>query len=247
MTGCTVEESIRRTGETRRLFDLSHVIEHNMTTYKGLPGPLICDYWEREGSRSFYDDGSSFQIGRIDMVANTGTYLDTPFHRFADGEDLAQVGLERLAALPGLVVRQPYEQGPAVGAEAFDGLDVGGHAVLVHTGWDRLWRTPAYQENHPFLTPEAAELLIEGGARLVGIDSCNIDDTRTRARPIHTALLRAGMPICEHMTGLEALPDSGFAFTAAPPKVSGMGTFPVRAFALVPAEAAPLPDSFGTA
>jgi kynurenine formamidase len=236
MTGCTIEERmVPARGAARRLVDLSHVIEHGMTTYKGLPGPAICDFWERESSRAFYDDGSSFQIGRIDMVANTGTYLDTPFHRFADGADLAAVGLEKLAALPGLVVRRPFEQGLAVDAEAFDGLDVGGKAILVHTGWDRLWRTPEYQENHPFLTPEAAELLTAGGARLVGIDSCNIDDTRTRARPIHTLLLRAGIPICEHMTKLEALPDSGFAFTAAPPKIAGMGTFPVRAFALLSA------------
>jgi arylformamidase len=234
MTGCTIEEKIIRIGAGPRLIELSHVIEHGMTTYKGLPGPAICDYWEREGSKAFYDDGSSFQIGRIDMVANTGTYLDTPFHRFADGDDLAGVGLERLAALPGQIVHRPWEQGLAVGVEAFEGLELGGKAVLVHTGWDRLWRTPDYQEGHPFLTPEAADLLAGSGARLVGIDSCNIDDTRTRARPVHTSLLRAGLPICEHLTGLAALPDTGFAFTAAPPRIVGMGTFPVRAFALLP-------------
>jgi kynurenine formamidase len=233
MTGRTIVETMVRAGAGPRLVELSHVIEHGMITYKGLPGPAICDYWEREGSKAFYDDGSSFQIGRIDMVANTGTYLDTPFHRFADGDDLAGVGLEKLAALPGLVVRRPWEQGLAVAAEAFEGLDLGGKAILVHTGWDRLWRTPDYQENHPFLTPEAAALLAERGARLVGIDSCNIDDTRTRSRPVHTALLSAGVPICEHLTGLAALPDSGFAFTAAPPRIAGMGTFPVRAFALL--------------
>ena len=214
-----------------RLVELSHVIEHGMITYKGLPGPAICDYWEREGSKAFYDDGSSFQIGRIDLVANTGTYLDTPFHRFAEGDDLAGVGLEKLASLPGQVVRRPWEGGLAVGADAFEGLDVGGKAVLVHTGWDRLWRTPDYQDSHPFLTPDAAVLLAERGAHLVGIDSCNIDDTRTRSRPIHTILLRSGVPICEHLTGLAGLPDSGFAFTAAPPRIVGMGTFPVRAFA----------------
>jgi kynurenine formamidase len=234
MTGGTIEGSIIGAGGGPRLIELSHVIEHGMTTYKGLPGPAICDYWEREGSKAFYDDGSSFQIGRIDMVANTGTYLDTPFHRFADGDDLAGVGLEKLAALPGLIVRRPWRQGLAVDVGAFAGLDLGGKAILVHTGWDRLWRTPEYQENHPFLTPEAADLLAGSGAHLVGIDSCNIDDTRTRARPVHTALLRAGMPICEHLTGLESLPDSGFAFTAAPPRILGMGTFPVRAFALLP-------------
>src|SRR5688572_30408630 len=214
----------------KRLIELNHVIEHGMTTYKGLPGPHICDYWEREKSRGFYDDGSSFQIGRIDMIANTGTYLDTPWHRFADREDLAGVGLERLAGLPGLVVRRPHEDGLAVDADAFAGLDVAGRAVLVHTGWDRHWRTRDYQESHPFLTPEAARLLAEGGAALAGIDSHNIDDTRTRSRPVHTLLLGAGVLICEHMTRLGELPDAGFAFTAAPPRIAGMGTFAVRAF-----------------
>jgi arylformamidase len=212
----------------KRLVDLSHVIEAGMTTYKGLPGPHICDYWTREQSAANYDDGSSFQIGRIDMVANTGTYLDTPFHRFEQGDDLAAVGLERLAGLPGLVVRS---ERPAIGPELFEGLDLAGKAVLVHTGWDRHWRTEAYQSGHPYLTEAAARLLVERRAALVGIDSHNIDDTAVRARPIHTLLLGAGILICEHMTNLAAIPDSGFRFTAAPPKVAGMGTFPVRAFA----------------
>ena len=218
--------------DEKRLVDLSHVIEAGMTTYKGLPGPAICDYWEREASRAFYDDGSTFQIGRIDMVANTGTYLDAPFHRFADGDDLAALGLDRLASLPGLVVRN---EAMAVDADAFEGLDVAGKAVLVQTGWDRHWRTETYFENHPFLTEAAARLLVERGARLVGIDSHNIDDTRGRSRPVHTILLGAGVLICEHMTNLGALPDAGFAFTAVPPKIVGMGTFPVRAFARIPA------------
>ena len=211
-----------------RLVDLSHAIEAGMTTYKGLPGPNICDYWNRERSAAFYDDGATFQIGRIDMVANTGTYVDTPFHRFADGEDLAAVALERLAALDGVLVRAGAQ---AVDETAFAALDVEGKAVLVHTGWDRHWRTDAYFEDHPFLTRAAGRLLAERGARLVGIDSHNIDDTRTRSRPVHTLLLGAGIPICEHMTNLAALPGQGFRFTAAPPKVAGMGTFPVRAFA----------------
>jgi arylformamidase len=202
-----------------------------MTTYKGLPGPQICDYWTREHSAGFYDDGSSFQIGRIDMIANTGTYLDAPFHRWAQGDDLAALDLDRLAALPGLVVRAPADGPVAIDAGAFERLDVAGKAVLVHTGWDRRWRTPAYQENHPFLTAVAARQLAERGARLVGIDSHNIDDTRGRSRPVHTILLQAGVLICEHMTNLGALPDGGFTFSAVPPKVVGMGTFPVRAFA----------------
>ena len=199
-----------------------------MVTYKGLPGPHICDYWTREHSAGFYEDGSTFQIGRIDMVANTGTYLDAPFHRYADGADLAQLALVQLASLAGLVVRA---EGPAADADAFEGLDVAGKAVLVHTGWDRHWRTPAYYEDHPYLTEAAARLLAERGARLVGIDSRNIDDTRGRSRPVHTILLGAGVLVCEHLTNLAALPDSGFLFSAVPPKVAGMGTFPVRAFA----------------
>lgn len=211
-----------------RLVELSHKVEHGMTTYKGLPGPHICDYWTREQSAAFYDDGSSFQIGRIDMVANTGTYLDVPFHRFEDGADLAQVPLEAVAALDGVAVRSDAQ---AVDAAAFAGLDVAGKAVLVETGWDRHWRTDAYFEDHPFLTEAAARLLAGRGARLVGIDSHNIDDTRVPRRPVHTILLGAGILVCEHMTNLAALPPSGFRFTAAPPKVAGMGTFPVRAFA----------------
>jgi kynurenine formamidase len=216
--------------ETKRLVDLSHLIEDGMTTYKGLPGPHICDFWTRAHSAQFYDDGSSFQIGRIDMVANTGTYLDAPFHRFEKGADLGELNLEQLASLPGLVVRAGEM---AVDAGAFHGLDVAGKAVLVQTGWDRHWRTEAYQRDHPFLTEAAARLLVAGGAALVGIDSHNIDDTRARARPVHTLLLGAGILICEHMTNLAALPEDGFAFTAAPPRIAGMGTFPVRAFAQI--------------
>jgi kynurenine formamidase len=214
----------------KTLVDLSHVIEAGMVTYKGLPGPHICDFWSREQSAALYEDGSTFQIGRIDMVANTGTYLDAPFHRYADGADLAALDLAQLASLPGLVVRS---DDLAIDAADFESLDVAGKAVLVHTGWDRHWRSHAYYENHPFLTEAAARLLAERGAALVGIDSHNIDDTRVPRRPVHTVLLGAGILVCEHLTNLGALPDSGFRFSAVPPKVSGMGTFPVRAFAEV--------------
>ena len=213
------------------LIDLSHVIEQGMTTFKGLPGPHICDYWSREASAANYDDGSTFQIGRIDMVANTGTYVDSPFHRYVDGKDLSELALESLADLDGLVVRQPPAAGLAVDVAAFDGLDVRGKAVLVDTGWDAHWRTEAYFTDHPYLTAAAADWLVAGGAVFVGIDSHNIDDTSTRARPVHSALLGAGIPIGEHLTGLGALPNSGFRFSAVPPKVKGMGTFPVRAWA----------------
>jgi arylformamidase len=217
----------------KRTVDLSHVIEEGMTTYKGLPGPHMCDFWTREGTAANYDDGSTFQIGRIDMVANTGTYVDSPFHRFADGADLAGLSLSSLADLPGVVVRRPWEKGIEIGAQAFEGLDVRGKAVLVHTGWDRHWRTDAYFGDHPFLTPDAADWLAEQGAALVGIDSANIDNMHVRARPVHTRLLGADIPICEHMTGLASLPDEGFRFSAVPPKVRGMGTFPVRAYAVL--------------
>jgi kynurenine formamidase len=217
----------------KRLVDLSHVIQAGMTTFKGLPGPLICDYWTREASAPAYDDGSSFQIGRIDMVANTGTYVDAPFHRYADGKDLAALDLASLACLEGIVVRRPHAAGLATDAADLQGLDVRGRAVLIHTDWDRHWRTEAYFADHPFLTEAAAAWLVAGGAAFVGIDSHNIDDTRTRARPVHSLLLGADIPIGEHLTNLDALPDTGFRFSAVPPKVAGMGTFPVRAFAEV--------------
>ena len=216
-----------------RIIDLSHVIEHGMTTYPGLPGPGICDFWERESTAANYDDGSTFQIGRIDMVANTGTYVDSPFHRYADGIDLAGLPLESLADLPAIVIRRPFEHGLATDVRQLEGLDVRGQAVLVHTGWDRHWRSDAYGKDHPFLTAAAADWLVENGVALVGIDSNNIDDTRVRARPVHTRLLGANIPICEHMTNLGSLPDSGFRFHAVPPKVQGMGTFAVRAYAVV--------------
>jgi kynurenine formamidase len=167
------------------------------------------------------------------MVANTGTYVDAPFHRYADGADLAELSLESLADLPGGVARQPWEKDIAIDAAAFDGRDVRGKAVLVHTGWDRHWRTERYGKDHPFLTAAAADWLVENGAVLVGIDSNNIDDTRQRARPVHTKLLGAGIVICEHMTSLGQLPDEDFRFSAVPPKARGMGSFPVRAYAVL--------------
>jgi kynurenine formamidase len=217
--------------EDATLVDLSHLIEPGMTTYKGLPGPAICDFWSRERSAALYEDDSSFQIGRIDMVANTGTYLDTPFHRFEDGADLAGIALDQLAGLEGIVIRKPHTAAHGIDARDLQALEIRGKAVLFHTGWDEHWRTDAYFTNHPYLTADAAELLVQGGAALVGIDSHNIDDTRVPKRPVHTILLRAGVLICEHLTNLGALPDTGFRFSAVPPKFSGVGTFPVRAFA----------------
>ena len=210
--------------------DLSHTIEHGMITYRGLPAPLICDYLSREASRKLYAEGTEFQIGRIDMVANTGTYLDSPFHRYADGKDLSELPLTSLAGLEGVVVRC---EAKAITRDAFEGLDLQNKAVLVQTHWDRHWRTDAYFEGHPFLTEDAALFLKQSGVKLVGIDSYNIDDTRGKTRPVHSTLLGAEIPIVEHMTGLEALPEAGFRFFAVPPKVKAFGTFPVRAFAML--------------
>jgi kynurenine formamidase len=203
-----------------------------MITYKGLPAPVICDYLSREASREHYTAGTEFHIGKIEMVANTGTYVDSPFHRFPDGIDLAELPLESLADLPGIVVRATGT-GRAISVETFHGLDVKGKAVLVHTGWARHWRTDQYFEGHSFLTGEAAAYLAEAGAALVGIDSLNIDDTEDGARPVHTKLLHANIPICEHMCNLELLPENGFRFHAAPVKVKAFGTFPVRAYAVI--------------
>jgi kynurenine formamidase len=216
-----------------RLIDVSHVVEHGLVTYKGLPAPVVCDFLSREGSRRHYAPGVEFHIGKVEMVANTGTYLDSPFHRYADGADLAGLPLERLAGLDAVVVRRPFDEGRAVGAGAFRSLDVAGKAVLVHTGWDRHWRADAYFEGHPFLTADAAAWLRDRGAVLVGIDSLNIDDTADPARPVHSTLLRSDVPIVEHLTALGRLPDAGFRFFAVPVKFKGLGTFPVRAFGLV--------------
>lgn len=214
-----------------RLLDLSHTVTAGMVTYKGLPGPVIGDHLTRDASRPFYEGGTTFQIGKIEMVANTGTYVDAPWHRWEDGADLSALPLDLLAGRPGLLVRAPYERGLVVDAPAFDGLDLRGMAVLVATGWDRFWRTPRYHERSPHLTRSATERLVAEGTAIVGIDSHNIDDTDDGTRPAHSILLRAGIPIVEHLTRLTELPPDGFRFFAVPVKVKGMGTFPVRAFA----------------
>jgi len=202
-----------------------------MTTYPGLPGPVITQHLSREDSRAHYETGTEFHIGRIEMVANTGTYLDTPFHRFPNGYDLADLPLERVADLPGVCLRVGEQE---ITPEVLTGVQVSGKAVLFATGWDRHWRTDRYGDpDHPCLNGEAAELLVDGGVSLVGIDSVNIDDTRGRARPAHTRLLDAEVPIVEHLTGLGALVGASFRFYAVPAPVRGVGTFPVRAFAVV--------------
>jgi kynurenine formamidase len=214
------------------LIDLSHPIADGTITYPGLPGPVISDHLSREASRERYAPGYEFQIGRIDMVANTGTYLDTPFHRFGDGHDLAGLDLARVVGVPGVLV--DATAAPEAGPELLDGLDVRGRAVLFRTGWDVHWATDRYGEaGHPHLAEATAARLVDAGAALVGIDSVNIDATSTGERPIHTALLGAGIPIVEHLCRLGDIGGRAFTFTAAPPAVVGMGTFPVRAVASV--------------
>ena len=218
--------------EPGTVIDLSHVIRAGMVTYPGLPAPEIGAHLTREESRSRYAAGTEFHIGSISMVGNTGTYLDTPFHRYPDGFDLAALDLDRCVAVDGVVVRGPAEGG--IGPDALADVDAWGKAVLFHTGWDRHFGRPEYGEKtHPFLTGEAARRLVDGGARMVGIDSVNIDDTSGGERPVHSALLAAGIPIVEHLTGLDRLPDRGFEVFALPPKVEGLGTFPVRVVARI--------------
>ena len=215
-----------------KLIDVSHVVESGLVTYKGLPAPLICDYLSRETSRKLYAAGTEFQIGRIDMVANTGTYVDSPFHRYAQGKDLSELPLASLANLDCVVLRVAPER-RAIERLPASAADVRGKAVLLHTGWARHWRSDAYFEGFPYLTGTAAQWLKDAGAVLVGIDSHNIDCTDTGERPVHSTLLGADIPIVEHLCGLEAVPEWGAKFFAVPAKVKGMGTFPVRAYAAV--------------
>lgn len=217
---------------SERLIDVSHVVEDGMITYKGLPAPIMCDYLSREASRQHYAEGVEFQIGKIEMVANTGTYVDSPFHRYSDGMDLADLPLSSLADLDAVVVKVDTA-GRAIDESVFAGLAIQGRAVLVHTGWDRHWRTDQYFEGHPFLTRSAAQHLADGGAALVGIDSYNIDDTGDTERPAHSIILGAGIPIVEHLTNLGALPAEGFRFHAVPVKVRAFGSFPVRAYGVI--------------
>jgi kynurenine formamidase len=215
------------------LVDVSHVVEHGMVTYRGLPAPLVCEFLSREQSRAHYAPGTEFHIGKIEMVANTGTYLDSPFHRYASGKDLSELPLDRLANLEGVVIPVDLSKRRAIGRGDFKGHDLRGKAVLVRTGWDAHWRTDQYFAGHPFLTKDAAEYLLEAGVALVGIDSLNIDETTDLSRPVHSLLLGGEVPIVEHLRGLDRLPGEGFRFFAVPVKVKNMGTFPVRAFGFV--------------
>ncbi len=218
---------------TRTLIDVSHEIEAGMVTYPGLPGPVISDHLSRAASQAVYADGTTFQIGRIEMVANTGTYIDAPFHRFAEGGDLADLPLTRLADVPGVVIDVTRRVGPTLDVEWFAGWDLRDRAVLIRSGWDAHWRTPQYADGAPFLTRLAAEFLARAQPALVGIDSVNIDNTQDGTRPAHTVLLGAGIPVVEHLCGLQLLPVQGFRFHCVPVKFRGVGTFPVRAYAVI--------------
>ncbi|MBO9611487.1 MAG: cyclase family protein [Dyadobacter sp.] len=217
---------------TELLVDLSHTIFDGLVTYKGLPAPVICDFLSREDSKGKYEEGTEFQIGKIEMVSNTGTYIDCPFHRYAHGKDLSEVELEAFANLDAITIDATGAL--EIGIEFFRNLEIRNKAVIVNTGWSKNWNTEAYFENHPFLTREAATYLRDCGVKLVGIDSHNIDDTRGNSRPVHTILLGAEILIVEHLCNLEKLPASGYLFSAVPPKFKGVGTFPVRAFATLP-------------
>jgi kynurenine formamidase len=218
---------------SRRLIDVSHEIEAGMVTYPGLPAPVVSDYLSREASSGRYAEGTTFQIGRIEMIANTGTYIDAPFHRFEDGIDLSGLPLGRLADVEGLMIDATERDGRAIDEGYFHGLELRDRAVLIGAGWDAHWRTPQYGESAPFLTRRAAEFLVEAAPALVGIDSVNIDDTQDGSRPAHTLLLGAGIPIVEHLCNLNELPARGFRFHCVPVKFRGVGTFPVRAYAVI--------------
>ncbi len=218
---------------TELLIDLSHTIENGLITYKGLPAPIICDYLSRENSKQFYEQGTEFQIGKIEMVTNTGTYIDCPFHRFEQGKDSSEISLDHFAELDAVVIRIPFSETLEITEEHLKNREIRNRAVLIHTGWDKHWNTELYYENHPYLTEGAAEYLKSCSVRLVGIDSHNIDNTTGRTRPVHSILLGSEILIVEHLCNLHLLPDENFTFTAAPPKFRGVGTFPVRAFASV--------------
>ena len=216
-----------------KIVDLSHTIENGLITYKGLPAPVICDYLSREESRKVYEEGTEFQIGKIEMVGNTGTYIDCPFHRYEHGKDFAALPAQLFTDIDGIKINVPYQRQKAIDASFFANLELKNKAVLVHTEWSEHWRTDVYFENHPYLTEDAAIFLRDLGVRLVGIDSHNIDDTAKKSRPVHSTLLAQEIFIVEHLCNLNQIPSNGFSFTALPPKLKGIGTFPVRAIARI--------------
>jgi kynurenine formamidase len=217
-----------------RLVELNHVIGAGMVTYPGLPGPQITPYLTREASREHYAPGTEFAIDRLTLLGNTGTYLDAPYHRYPGGADLSGIALARTVDLPAVVVRVAGARQPGIDVGALAALDVAGMAVLLHTGDDVRFGSPAYAERRHFLTRAGAAWLAGHNAALAGIDALNIDDTADGERPAHSLLLAAGIPVVEHLTGLEQLPPTGAWFTAVPLRIEKLGTIPVRAFARLP-------------
>jgi kynurenine formamidase len=215
----------------RRVVDLSHPITEDIEMFDDVAAPRVTPVIGFDASHAVYDHGTEFSIEAVTLAGTTGTQLHTPAHRYRGGEDVGGIGLERLADLPALVI--PATDRQVVGADLFAGLDVAGRAVLIATGHDRWWGSDLYTVDHPYLDEAAGELLADGGAALVGIDSLDVDATDAGTRPVHSVLLSAGIPIVEHLTGLVRLPATGARFSAAPPRIVGMGTFPVRAFAVV--------------
>lgn len=212
-----------------KLIDLSHTIENSLTTYKGLPPPIICDYLSREDSKKIYESPDEFHIAKIQMVGNTGTYMDCPFHRYEDGKDFSQLLLENFVDVDGILISVPFKQTLKIDIGHFQNYELKNKAVLIHTGWDKYWNTDKYYTNHPYITAEAAEFLKKQKVKLVGIDSHNIDNTNFNSRPVHSTLLKANILIVEHLCNLQKLSSTLFTFSAIPPKIKGTGTFPVRA------------------
>ena len=214
-----------------RYVDLSHTIRDGLITYRGLPAPIICDFLTREASAIQYDDQSTFQIGEIKMVGNSGTYMDCPFHRYSDGSNFSELFISDMADLEGVMIKHHFSKGLAIDKTHFKPFDLRNKAVLIRTDWAAKWNSDSYFENHPYLTKDAAEYIKSQSPKLVGIDSYNIDNTNVNSRPVHTILLGAGILIVEHLCQLHLLPDAGFYFSAVPPKIVGMGSLPVRAYA----------------
>lgn len=211
--------------------DLSHTVEDGLITYKGLPAPIICDFMSHEQSRKHYAEGTEFQIGKIEMVGNSGTYIDAPFHRYSDGYDIADLKLEQLTNLEGIIINVPHQHTKEINASYFQNHQLKGKAVLVYTGWSEFWNTDTYFENHPHLTADAAHYLLNQQVKLVGIDSLNIDNIKTGERPVHSTLLGNNILIVEHLCNLADIPkNQPFLFQAIPPKIKGASSFPVRAF-----------------
>jgi kynurenine formamidase len=214
-----------------RFFELSHPIADGMRMFPGLEPPRVGAVLDHAASRPHYDGQAEFYLGWIEMAGNTGTYLDSPFHRFPDRPDISELALEDLAGLPGLVLDGRVADDRSVALEAEES-DLAGKAVLIRTGWDERWGTDAYWAPGPFVAPESLELLLRARPKLVGVDFWNVDDAvGDPSRRVHTALLSTGILIVEHLCGLAALPSTGFRFYAVPLRVVGGASFPVRAFA----------------